>query len=192
MYIVFDTETTGTPKNYKAPMTDLDNWPRIIQFAWAKYDDNGNCLATSVNLIKPDGWEMPTDEFWVNNGFSQDKSIAEGIDIADVLRKFITQLQQPDILALIAHNIHFDYMITGAEMVRAGLTAGVKVPRIDTMLISTKFCDIPGPYGPKWPKLEELHNKLFGVGFEGAHDAMNDVHACAKCFFELKRRGIYQ
>ena len=27
MYLIFDTETTGLPKNFKAPITDTDNWP---------------------------------------------------------------------------------------------------------------------------------------------------------------------
>jgi hypothetical protein len=29
MYLFFDTETTGLPKNWKAPVTDLNNWPRM-------------------------------------------------------------------------------------------------------------------------------------------------------------------
>ncbi|MCX6741278.1 MAG: hypothetical protein NTY61_02675, partial [Candidatus Parcubacteria bacterium] len=36
-YLFFDTETTGLPKNWKAPIEDLDNWPRIVQIAWAIY-----------------------------------------------------------------------------------------------------------------------------------------------------------
>ena len=31
MYLIFDTETTGLPKNWKAPLTDFDNWPRMVQ-----------------------------------------------------------------------------------------------------------------------------------------------------------------
>jgi len=26
MYLVFDTETTGLPKKWNAPLSDLDNW----------------------------------------------------------------------------------------------------------------------------------------------------------------------
>ena len=33
-YLFFDTETTGLPKNWKAPVTDTENWPRIVQIAW--------------------------------------------------------------------------------------------------------------------------------------------------------------
>jgi hypothetical protein len=55
---------------------------------------------------------------------------------------------------------------------------------------STNFCAISGPYGFKWPKLSELHYKLFGVGFNEAHNAAIDIHATAKCFWELKKRGL--
>jgi len=32
--------------------------------------------------------------------------------------------------------------------------------------------------------------KLFEEAFEGAHRALVDVRACARCYFELKRRKI--
>jgi hypothetical protein len=57
------------------------------------------------------------------------------------------------------------------------------------MMQSTEICHIPGPYGFKWPTLAQLHQELFQTTFEDAHDAGADVAACAKCFFELKRRG---
>ncbi|PJB57251.1 MAG: 3'-5' exonuclease, partial [Bacteroidetes bacterium CG_4_9_14_3_um_filter_41_19] len=34
MFLIFDTETTGLPQRYDAPLTDFDNWPRMIQLAW--------------------------------------------------------------------------------------------------------------------------------------------------------------
>lgn len=33
-YLFIDTETTGLPKEYDAPYTDIDNWPRLVQLAW--------------------------------------------------------------------------------------------------------------------------------------------------------------
>ena len=55
---------------------------------------------------------------------------------------------------------------------------------------STDFCAIDGQYGYKWPKLFELHQKLFGVGFEEAHDAGVDIRATAKCFWELRKLKV--
>jgi hypothetical protein len=55
---------------------------------------------------------------------------------------------------------------------------------------STNYCKLDGPYGYKWPKLSELHHILFGVGFEEAHNAAADIHATAKCFWQMKKIGI--
>ena len=42
----------------------------------------------------------------------------------------------------------------------------------------------------KWPKLTELHVKLFGEAFAEAHNASADVEATARCFLELIRLGV--
>mgnify|MGYP000730892693 CR=1 FL=1 len=43
---------------------------------------------------------------------------------------------------------------------------------------------------PIFVSAQELHQKLFGEGFEGAHHALADVRACARCYFELVRLGV--
>jgi hypothetical protein len=55
------------------------------------------------------------------------------------------------------------------------------------MKLTTDLCKIPGNYGFKYPNLNELHNFLFNTNFEEAHNAAADIHATAKCFWELKR-----
>ena len=54
MYLFFDTETTGIPKNYKAPVSDLENWPRLVQLAWLVTDNNGDEIKAAEYIIKPD------------------------------------------------------------------------------------------------------------------------------------------
>jgi len=44
MYLIFDTETTGLPRNFKAPITDTDNWPRVVQLAWQLHDESGKLI----------------------------------------------------------------------------------------------------------------------------------------------------
>ena len=92
---------------------------------------------------------------------------------------------------LVAHNINFDEMVLGAEYLRvcnANKLDGKG--RLCTMQGSTAYCELPGPYGYKWPSLRELHQKLFNAGFENAHNAAADVAVTAKCFWELKRLGV--
>jgi hypothetical protein len=41
----------------------------------------------------------------------------------------------------------------------------------------------------KWPKLSELHKKLFDEVPDGLHNSMVDVNACLKCYLKM-RHGI--
>src|SRR5690606_12188592 len=92
---------------------------------------------------------------------------------------------------MIAHNMDFDIKVLGAEMIRAGLKSNNKPHMVCTKVRGTNFARIPSPNGTgyKWPTLTELHFKLFGNAFVGAHDSLSDVDACAKCFFGLMDKG---
>lgn len=200
--IFFDTETTGLPKSWKGGMKEVSNWPRVIQLAWEVCDIEGDVIHQRQFLIKPDGWEIPSIDmylkqgktievakkmasFWIDNGFTQAKNQAEGVQLFKVLLQFIEDLKTCNLM--VAHNMKFDYPVLGAEFIRYMLTTGRKLERICTMESSVQFCDL---HRKKWPRLEELHRMLFGCDFEGAHDALNDVIACRKCFFALKEKGI--
>ena len=188
MYLFFDTETTGLPKSWKAPITDTDNWPRLVQLAWLAYDAEGNKVAGDNSIVKPEGFEIPEAVAKIH-GITTDKALFEGKDLQVVLQIFHSRICQAEIL--VGHNISFDTNIIGAEFVRLGIPP-VTPPRrkVCTMMSSTKFCNLPGPRGPKWPKLQELHNKLFSENFAEAHNAAADIGATARCFFELKRLGV--
>jgi DNA polymerase III subunit epsilon len=188
MYLFFDTETNGKAKDFNAKMTDVDNWPRITQLAYSVYDKEQKLMFSVSTLIKPDGWVVPNERFFIDNNMSTERCEKEGMPIAIVLQRFVDSIQLCDFL--VAHNIDFDYNVLGAEMIRAGIKANRRLERICTMKSTTDFCDIRNAYGAKWPKLEELHEKLFGTKPEVSHDALEDVNATAKCFFGLKRIGV--
>jgi hypothetical protein len=48
-YLFFDTETTGVPKDYKAPSSDTDNWPRLqelyVKLFGHEFDDAHNAMS---------------------------------------------------------------------------------------------------------------------------------------------------
>lgn len=188
MYLFFDTETTGLPKSWRAPVTDLDNWPRMIQLAYLLTDDSGNKLADGNHIIKPVGFTIPEDAAKIH-GITTGRALKEGADLMAVLLEFQAALGRAEYL--IAHNISFDEKILGAEFLRNKLPDAIpSKKKICTMNSSTAYCAIPGPYGNKWPKLAELHRKLFQADFEGAHNAAADIAATAKCFWELKKLGV--
>lgn len=190
-FLFFDCETTGTPKNYKASYEDVDNWPRVTQLAWMLCDESGDILAEHQSLITPDGWEVPREKFFIDNNMSTERCQAEGQPIGMLLAMLMESKQNADFL--VAHNLNFDHRVVWAEFIRAGIEPKRGMVKICTMMKSTKFCNLPNPKGygaPKWPKLEELHFKLFGKDFDGAHDAMADVIAMKNSFFELVRLGV--
>jgi len=188
MLLFFDTETTGIPKNYKAPASNLENWPRLVQIAWLLTDDKGDEANCAEHVIRPDGFSIPAGASRIH-GITTEIAKKTGVDLRLALDAIARDFSSATIL--IAHNMQFDEKILGAEFLRSGYPNHVEEKsRKCTMQSSTKFCGISGPNGYKWPRLEELHRKLFREGFDGAHDALADVKACAKCYFELRRIGV--
>ena len=183
-FLFFDTETTGLPKDYKAPVTDVDNWPRLVQIGWITMDENQNVLEEKEYIIFPDSFTIPKEASDVHR-VTQERAEKGGVPVLTVLQEFRNAIQQADFL--VGHNIEFDCNIVGAEFIRNDVEfLENKLPRICTMKSSTDYCAIPNKWGKyKWPKLMELHTKLFREGFEEAHDAIVDIRATAKCFFRL-------
>ena len=189
MYLIFDTETTGLPQNYSAPLTDFDNWPRCVQLAWQVHDVTGKLISSGDYIVKPDGFTIPFNSEKVH-GISTERAHEEGIPLNEVMDFFSRDLEKCTFV--VGHNLEFDLNIMGSEYLRMerGNPLDEKVP-IDTKDESTEYCAIPGGRGRyKWPTLAELHDKLFEVGFEEAHNAAADVDATARAFLELTRIGV--
>lgn len=190
MYIIFDTETTGLPRNYDAPMEDLDNWPRLVQLAWQLHDAKGNLISNNNFIVKPEGFTIPYNAEKVH-GISTERAIKEGHALNKVLQVFHEDVAKAKYL--VGHNIGFDINVVGAEFLRKEIPMQLReMAELDTKDLATDFCAIPGGKGGKfkWPTLTELHHKLFGNGFADAHDAAYDVDATAKCFFGLIEQQV--
>ena len=189
MYLFFDTETTGLPIRYNAPLERLNNWPRLVQLAWLIYDDNEQCVDERKYIIRPNGFIIPERAAKIH-GITTERALRDGVDIVPILKEFSISIEKTDVV--VAHNIDFDEKIIGSEFIRYNIEHGLfNTKRICTMRSSTNYCKIPNNYGKyKWPNLKELHQKLFKCDFPNAHDALEDVRACAKSFFELKRLNI--
>jgi DNA polymerase-3 subunit alpha len=190
MFLIFDTETTGLPKDYNAPLTDFDNWPRMIQLAWQLHDAEGKLIEAQNFIIKPEGFVIPRGSEKIH-GISTERALREGDELSFVLNEFNKALEKAKVVA--GHNIEFDNNIIGAEFLRKDIkTILFDKKMVDTIPVSTAYCQLPGgKYGKyKWPSLEELHEKLFQEPFVAAHNAAADVQATARCFLELIRLGL--
>jgi DNA polymerase III epsilon subunit-like protein len=187
-YLFFDTETTGLPRSWSAPMEDTDNWPRLVQLAWILFDENGIRAESGNQIVRPDGFIIPPDASRVH-GITTERATKDGVPIRQVLETFRDKIGESS--HIVAHNIDFDEKIIGAEFIRAEIVHEFsQKKKICTMKSSVNFCAIPSARGFKWPQLSELHTKLFGEPFKDAHDASVDIAATAKCFWELKKRGV--
>ncbi|WP_242092004.1 DNA polymerase III subunit alpha [Aestuariivivens sediminicola] len=192
MYLIFDTETTGLPKRWDAPVTDVENWPRCIQIAWQLHDAMGHCLDHQDYLIQPEGFNIPYDAEKVH-GISTELAQENGRPIREVLEKFNEALGKTKFV--VGQNVKFDLNIMGAEFVRAELSNALQeLPVLDTCTEHTaELCRIPGGRGGKFklPTLTELYHHLFNEAFAEAHNATADVEATTRCFLELVRLREY-
>ncbi len=192
MYLIFDTETTGLPKRWDAPLTDSDNWPRCIQIAWQVHDEMGNLIENQDYLIQPEGFDIPYDSERIH-GISTDLAREQGIPLDEVLEKFNEALKRSKFV--VGQNVGFDLNIMGAEFIRRNFENSLQeMPVLDTCTEKTaSLCKIPGGRGGKFklPTLTELHEFLFDEAFAEAHNATADVEATTRCFLELIRQRIY-
>ncbi|MFK8044426.1 MAG: DNA polymerase III subunit alpha [Crocinitomicaceae bacterium] len=192
MYIIFDTETTGLPKNWNAPITDTDNWPRCIQIAWQVHDKWGELIESKDFLIQPDGFNIPFDAEQIH-GISTELAAEKGVPLSEALSAFNEALAKSKFV--VGQNVTFDLNIMGCEFHRMETESPMlDLPLLDTCTERTAtLCQLPGGRGGKFklPTLSELHQHLFGIGFGEAHNATADVEATTRCFFELVRIQNY-
>lgn len=178
--LFFDTETTG-----------LNIDARIVQIAWLITDLDGTPISESDYYIKPDNFIIP-DGVIKFHGITNEKAIKYGRPVKEILELFIKDVGSCDYIA--GHNINFDIKRVDYELLllenRQDIFKGKDI--FCTMLLATKYCKLPSKHENKfkWPNLEELHNKLFDTGFANAHNALADIKATAKCFFELKKLKV--
>ena len=192
MFLIFDTETTGLPKRWNAPLTDSDNWPRCIQIAWQLHDKNGVLLEYEDYLVQPEGFNIPYDAEKIH-GISTELAQKNGVLLEEVIEKFQKALSKT--IFIVGQNLGFDNNIMGAEFHRLGIENPLlNFPVLDTCTeLTAQLCQLPGGRGGKFklPTLSELHAFLFNKPFSEAHNATADVEATTRCFLELIRRKLF-
>ncbi len=192
MYLIFDTETTGLPKSWNAPITDTNNWPRCVQIAWQLHDKYGKLVEHQDFLIKPEGFNIPYDSEQIH-GISTQLAQDKGEDLETVLKIFNEALSKTDFV--VGQNVGFDLNIMGCEFFRRDIETKLNdLPVLDTCTETTaKLCQLPGGRGGRFklPTLTELHQHLFKVPFAEAHNATADVEATTRCFLELIRQRVF-
>ena len=141
MFLIFDTETTGLPKNWNAPLTDFNNWPRCVQLAWQIHDKSGELVEVKNYIIKPEGYDIPYNAEKIH-GISTELALKEGVLLVNVLDDFLNDVRKSKFL--IGHNVEFDKNILGCELLRNDIPNLLDdILSIDTKDESTDYCAIP-------------------------------------------------
>jgi len=194
MFLIFDVETTGFIKGDSNDFSNLNNFPRVVQLAFQLHDEKGKLIQQYSQIVKPEGFEIPYDAAKIHK-ITTERALKEGVELSSVLNEFLKALEKTKVIA--GHNIiSYDIPVISAELIRNGFDANIFNEKIiiDTCVNKEviEYCALPGGKGGgfKAPSLTELHEKLFGVKFDLAHNAAFDVEANANAFFELLSRNI--
>src|SRR6056297_1486207 len=193
--LFFDTETSDFIK--KALSADDPNQAWTVQIGAILATREGEIDKMNA-LIQANGRSMNYYAQQVH-GITVEKADAEGMPELEAAEQFGLMLRQADLV--VCHNYDFDWKYVYQLMERnidnlsdeARSAFYLDLPGYCTMKDKkiVTFCDLKNKAGrPKWPKLVELHEILFGECFDDAHDAFADISATAKCFFELVDRKL--
>lgn len=184
MILVFDTETTGKYL-FNLPVDDLRQ-PKLVQLGAMLIGDDFKVRAELNVIISEFDRTIPKEASDVH-GITEEIADTFGISESRVLNIFFDLLCKAKII--VAHNIDFDIgVIRSAFCARGRPHQIMGKERFCTMKAMTDICKIPGPYGHKWPTLQEAYRFAFGETFDGAHDAMADVRACARLYRWIQHR----
>jgi hypothetical protein len=192
-----DTETDGL---WKVGFDEFHpGQPRPVQIAFARYTPAGEEVFAASFLVSPlPSWPELSKHSVSIHGI-QEATRRAGLDpqqAGDILAKALPASpanRRP--IALGGHNVGFDLLVLRAFYFDLGspdvADMLLQAKTVDTMQMGIDVARLPrrdGEAGYKRPSLTELHTHLFGAGFDGAHDALADVRASARCYFEMKHR----
>lgn len=202
-YLFYDTETTGLLPKEK----DYAKFPHIVQFSYIVYDSESETIEKIYDEIIHLEIEIPAESTNIHL-ITTEMCKKSRTDINECLFSFIEDCAKADLI--IGHNLEFDNamvvcelqrckkMLEGhpedCEMVDNLLSRFRNMKFYCTMKETTSFCNISRAYKNssktfvKYPKLIELHDKLFGKDTINIqlHNSLNDVLVCFRCFYKYR------
>ena len=182
--LFFDTETSDL---LSKPYVPGPHQPHIVQLAAILLEEDFETPMSA--LIRPEGWIVSATAQRIH-GISTEHSLANGIPLRKAIEHFHKMATRADML--VAHNLEFDRIMILSEYARLGMEHPFKGKReFCTMIAATDIIKLPGPYGYKWPSLQEAYRYFTGQDMVGAHNALADVRACRTVYeriLETKNR----
>ena len=212
---IFDTETTGLPKSKIINELTLHLWPHIVQFSYIIYDTELQKIIKTVDLVIriPENINI-SDEVSNIHGITNFISQTSQYKIEDALMHFSNDYLNYGIDLIVGHNLSFDINMLKVELMREiinnqnnsndkrmflQLLESLDDMKPDsqelycTMQKTIELCNLKAKtkYGKeyiKFPKLNELHMKLFNSQPRNLHNSLNDVLICLRCYYMLEHK----
>ncbi len=206
--LVFDTETTGLPETKIINPDTLNLWPNIVQLSYIVYDVSKNVILNVVDsIVKLADDNIISEESTKIHGITNEMSREEGLEIEILITEMFAYLKRVDLI--VGHNISFDINILMVELLRLIYLKKDKMIQSDlirykhylhfitnaknvccTMKLAKDLCQIKaisklGNEYLKFPKLIELHEKLFVEKPKNLHNSLNDIMVTLRCFCKL-------
>jgi DNA polymerase-3 subunit epsilon len=197
MIVFFDTETTGLP-NWKNPEV---NTPRMVQLGLIVTDSYGRIMRTLGVIFKSEGYSI-SKELSDIHGITDEIALVYGMGRTNEFFWMLSDIFH-NAEVIVAHNYSFDKIILNGEFALAGIGKLDDSKAFCTKEHSMEVCKLSfsssSSYGNKflnkqrykWPKLSEAYKFLFNEDLKGAHDALTDVRATMRIYFELKNRQSF-
>jgi DNA polymerase III epsilon subunit-like protein len=210
---LFDTETTGLPKSKLINELTLHLWPHIVQFSYIIYDTEIKKIIKTVDLVIriPENINI-SDEVSDIHGITNFISQTSQHTIQDALIHFSNDYLNYEIDLIVGHNLSFDINMLKVELMRetSNDQNNLYDKRMFLQLLDTldcmnsdskelyctmqktiELCNLKAKskYGKeyvKFPKLNELHMKLFNSSPRNLHNSLNDVLICLRCYYMLE------
>lgn len=204
--LIFDTETTGLPKHKVISPDTLHLWPNIVQFSYLIYNTDTSKNEKICDFIVKLPEEIIISEESTNIHGITSEMTKKGTDITSVFDKFFNDISNVD--QIVGHNVEFDLNMIRIELLRIinndnlssfekslykknlfVITRSKKI--FCTMQETIDFCNIQvldkkGKSYAKYPKLSELHEKLFQQTPKNLHNSLNDILVTLRCYVKIK------
>jgi len=213
--IVFDTETTGLIPKVKFAENwdenDVSLFPHILQLSFITISDSTQNIIDIYDTLLQLPDNIVIDPFVTKiHGITNELINKRGKCIEAEMEYVMSNILSASMI--IGHNIEFDINMLLTTLVRLArkykdtdeiesnkwvryyniLLGTWRTKYVCTMFSTIKLCNIwkkransEGMY-LKYPKLSELHAKLFTEDVKGLHNSLIDVFVCLRCYYYLE------
>ena len=208
--LIFDTKTTGLPRNYKKAEEDLNNYPycleigaKIIEVDLEQINKEDNVIIKDIfsiqSLIKPIRGEeriVIHPKAQQAHGISVEECEEDG-NLIEIIA-FMFQGLASSVDFIVCHNYNLQRNIMVSELLRLGIKLIAKkgCKQFCTMLYSTPILQLPPrdiakfPDSFKYPTIDELYKYQFDEEITNKYEhnnAFNNMLATEDCLLEILR-----